>query len=127
MLRDQKDQPFQWGVNDCLMFPANVVKALTGDFDPGEGFRGTYSSYEESQAILAANGGIVDFITARLGIAGTRDYLKAQRGDVVIMKTPYGIMGGVVDDSGMRIAVPMSDQNTIVRFPLEKAWRVWSY
>lgn len=126
MLRAQKDQPFQYGTNDCLMFPADVVNALTGT-DVAADVRGTYSTYEEATAIIAAAGGIEELISARLGFTGSRQVLTAKRGDVVIMKTVYGIMGGVVDDSGQRIAVPMDDQQTLVRFPLTKAWRVWSY
>jgi hypothetical protein len=126
MLREQKDQPFVWGTNDCLIFPANVVNALTG-FDPAEGLRGTYDGALGAQNIVDEAGGIEALITARLGIPGTRDILTGNRGDVVIMKTAYGIMGGIIDDSGSRIAVPISDQQTLVRFPLSKAWRVWSY
>lgn len=126
MLRGQKDQPFAWGTNDCLMFPADIVKALTG-FDPAADLRGTYSTEREAMNIIAAAGSTADLIDRQLGFKGSRKTLSARRGDVVIMKTVYGIMGGVVDDSGARIAVPISDQKTLTRFPLTKAWRVWSY
>jgi hypothetical protein len=58
---------------------------------------------------------------------GHRNVLKAKRGDVVTMKLESGLTAGIVDDTGRRVAVPLSDENTLVRLPLGSAWRVWSY
>jgi hypothetical protein len=125
-LRARRDMPFAWGSNDCLMFAADAVKEITG-IDLALRWRGTYSTEEEAATILAGYGGVSGLISLALGHNGTRNVMTAKRGDVAMIKTDQGEMAAIVDDSGARIAVPMSDKMTIVRFPLEKAWRVWGY
>ncbi len=125
-LRERNTVPFEYGVNDCLIFVADVVKLLTG-FDPAEDLRGTYSTLQEADEIVKANGGMSEFMSSRLGVPGTRNLLTASRGDAALLKTPYGLMAGVVDDGGQGVAVPVSNHLTLVRFPLEKAWRIWKY
>ena len=38
-----RDRPLEWGAHDCGLFFAGACKAMTG-FDPGEPFRGKYST-----------------------------------------------------------------------------------
>lgn len=123
-LRDRQFMPFEWGKNDCLMFPADAVLAITG-FDPAAEWRG-YSTQEEAEKLLKELG-VTGLITKGLGFKGHREILKAKRGDVAMMKLPSGVTGGIVDDTGKRIAVPLADNNTLVRIPLKMAWRIWSY
>ena len=125
-LRGRNSVPFLYGSNDCMMMLADVVMLLT-EFDPATAYRGTYSTEEEAAEILEAQGGMQNFITNQLGVEPTENVLTAHRGDAAMMPTPYGPMAGVVDDSASRIAVPLSDQLTLVRFPLTKATFIWRY
>jgi hypothetical protein len=125
-LRARRDVPFQWGENDCVMFAADAVRAITG-VDYAAGWRGTYSTEEQAADLLKSGGGIDSIITDALGIKGTRNLLLGRRGDVVTCKTSFGRVAGIIDDTGQRIAVPMTDEKTLVRLPLNMGWRVWSY
>lgn len=49
--------PFAWGTNDCCMFAADCVQAVTG-IDPAAALRGTYSNALEAVAALESLGGI---------------------------------------------------------------------
>lgn len=126
MLKDRANMPWEWGRNDCLMFPADIVNALTG-FDPAARWRGKYSNQIEAMNILAGYGGIRELIDDALGFKGSESILQAARGDAVVMLTPEGEMAGVVDDTGERIAVPITDKGTLVRFPLYRAVMIWKY
>lgn len=125
-LRERRNVPFKYGANDCLMFPADAVLQMSG-VDFAEQWRGQYSTKEEAKVILDNNGGVEGIISSVLGFKGTRNLLTAKRGDVVIAHTLWGAMGGVVDDTGMRIAVPMTGDECFIRMPMNKAWRVWSW
>ncbi len=126
-LRERADVPFAYGVNDCMLFTADAVKLVTAGYDPAAEYRDAYSTEEGAQQILDINGGIQSLITRVLQVEPSSQVLTGGRGDVVIMETPYGLMSGVIDDSGARIAVPISNQLTLVRFPLKKAVCVWRY
>lgn len=79
---------FEWGTNDCCLFAADCIEAVTGD-NPGAEFRGTYSSAKEAQRVLAK-------LDCRdVGDLASR-YLPeikvslAQRGDIVMMPNTDG-------------------------------------
>ncbi|GAB3282694.1 hypothetical protein GCM10027347_59080 [Larkinella harenae] len=120
-LRERMKMPFQWGVNDCMNFVAKGVEAITGEdfFTPFIG----YDTEETAQEKLDVHGGVIGIISAVLG-PGHRQSMQARRGDVVIVKMP-DITGGLVDDSGNRIA--LVTKNGLIRVPLSAAWRIWSY
>ena len=120
-LAERTAMPFEWGVNDCMAFAAKGVQALTG-----HDFFSLYSDYnDEPSAIemLRQNGGVSGIISACLGI-GTDKILTAQRGDVALIRSD-GHTGGIVDDSGQRIA--LVTKNGLIRVPLSAAIRVWGY
>ncbi|MBX3605377.1 MAG: hypothetical protein KF788_08900 [Piscinibacter sp.] len=58
--------PFAWGVNDCCLFAADCVLAVTGR-DPAEDLRGAYADERGAARLLAAHGGVVELAIARLG------------------------------------------------------------
>jgi hypothetical protein len=64
-LAAMKDREFEYGVFDCHLFPADIVKTYT-DKDYGESFRGTYSTEKEAYRIIAKHGGAVEFVNALL-------------------------------------------------------------
>lgn len=76
--------PFGWGTNDCCLFSADCILAVTGS-DPAEEFRGTYSTKQEAMRLIAK-------LDCRdVGDVASR-YLPempvslARRGDIVMMK-----------------------------------------
>lgn len=120
-LLERAHMPFEWNHQDCMAFVAKLVDLLTG-----EDFFASFSGYHDeasAQAMLEKHGGPHGIITACLG-RGSKHVLMAKRGDVVIVEAP-GITGGIVDDTGQRIAVVLQDG--LRRLPLTAAKRVWSY
>ncbi len=119
-LTERAKMPFEWGVNDCMAFTAKAVEAMTG-----HDFFKDFSDYhdeETAKLMLEKNGGVSGIISKCLGGDSTRNVLLAQRGDVVIVKTPEYV-GGIVDDTGQRVAIVTKDG--LSRLPLNRAWRVW--
>lgn len=120
-LKERSKTPFEWGKNDCMSFTCAAFEAVTGvnHFAPYS----DYSCEESAKRMLDQHRGVIGIIDSCLGL-GRRDILSAGRGDIVIVKMP-DIMGGVVDDSGQKIALVTKDG--LIRVPLTKAWRYWSY
>lgn len=84
VLLDRKsEEPFRWGSNDCALFAADAIRAMTGG-DPGEAFRGQYDSRAGSAAALREHGEgtLLKTVTAWLGQA--KHPVFAQRGDIVM-------------------------------------------
>lgn len=120
-LTEKNNAPFQWGENDCVLFAAKAVEAVSGynfyqDYLP-------YTTEEEAKAILDINGGIEGLVAKFLG-GGYINYRLAKRGDVVLIKSPL-LSLGIVDDSGQKI-VSVGPEGA-VRLPLKMATRVWSF
>ena len=114
--------PFAWGTNDCMAFSSGLVKALTGhDFFPEFS---DYSDEESAKKMLSKNGGVIGIIRKCLG-SGHKNILAAKRGDIAAVMVAGEIVGGVIDDSGQRIAVVTP--NGLLRLPTNKAVRIWSY
>lgn len=118
-LRSRRDIPFQWGVNDCMLFPADCVQALTG-IDFAAEYRG-YETEEQANALIDRHGGPIILVSKYLGPAG-RNIAVAGRGDIVM--TSYRALG-VIDDKGT--AISMVTKDGMRKLPLKAAIRVWSY
>ena len=50
-----RQEPFKWGQNDCCLFAANAVLAVTG-YDLAEDFRGKYTTGQGALKCLADHG-----------------------------------------------------------------------
>ena len=120
-LRERQPMAFEWGTNDCMMFAARAVYALTGH-DYFTEYAG-YSDEASAAEALKKHRGVAGIITACLG-QGSDKVLTARRGDVVLVKWP-DFTAGIVDDSGARIA--LVSKEGLVRIPLSNAIRVWGY
>lgn len=59
-------EPFAWGQNDCALFAADAVAAVTGH-DFGASFRGAYASAAQALRVLAPFGGLQGLASAALG------------------------------------------------------------
>jgi hypothetical protein len=122
-------RPFAWGANDCALFAADCVEAMTG-VDLAAAFRGKYASPSGARRALMryGEGSLEATVTAILGepVAATL----ARRGDVVLFRSfppdspPEGIealavcLGEVAASPGPKVMtyVPMGEWL--------KAWRV---
>ena len=120
---EKKNVPFSWGINDCMMFSADMVEAVTG-VDHAADYRGTYTTREEAQAIIESltgakdNVGIIDSLFKRIPV------LRAHRGDLV---------AAVISDRGPSIGICAGGgcwfvgPDGLVQYPLQNcitAWRV---
>lgn len=123
-LHARRKARFVWGENDCVLFPADAVQAITG-VDPAAAGRG-YKTEAEANAILAGLGTLDNLITSGMGFPPHTNARMAKRGDVVIMEINGQKTGGIVDDSGQKL-VCVTLKNGLMRLPLSRATRVWSY
>ena len=124
-----REKPFEWGTNDCALFAADCVRAMTGT-DLAAAFRGKYTTASGARRALMrfGEGSLEATVMAVLGepIVPTL----ARRGDVVLFQSfppgapPDGIealavcLGEVAASPGPQglTYVPMSEWL--------KAWRV---
>ena len=99
----KRHEPFEYGINDCCLFAAGAVEAITGE-DPMPEFRGKYDSLKTSlQVIKDIGAGTLEatmdgkFSEVKIG--------HAQRGDLAFLDGSVGVvMGGFayfVSDDGL--------------------------
>jgi hypothetical protein len=83
---------FRWsgvGGDDCTTFAATWIHRKWG-FDPAAAYRGSYSSKEGADAILAQAGGLVPFAGKMLKPFGFQNTDTPQNGDVGVVRSPVG-------------------------------------
>jgi hypothetical protein len=109
----KRHEPFEYGVNDCCLFAAGAVEAITGE-DPMSEFRGKYDSLKGSlKAIKDIGAGTLEatldgkFSEAAIGYA--------QRGDLSFFDDSIGVVMGdfayfVSDDGLEKISRDMWDK-----------------
>jgi hypothetical protein len=109
--------PFEWGTNDCCLFAANAVLAMTG-----EDYAKPYRGYKTAKGALSRlkDIGVAGVATNALG--APKAPLFAQRGDVVSFETGDGIALGVC--IGAKIAAV--GQDGLVMLPMSQAIQAWS-
>lgn len=74
--------PFEWGKNDCCLFAADAIKAMT-DADPAEPLRG-YTSAIAAKRLVDEAGGLRELVSRFLGEPVSP--LMAAVGDVVLLE-----------------------------------------
>jgi hypothetical protein len=90
-IAERAEMPFQWGVNDCALFAAGAVQALTGE-DFGKPWRGKYSTEAGAAKALKRRGfeDVAGPFTQALGDPFAAAF--ARRGDIVSDGTNLGVM-----------------------------------
>lgn len=78
---ERMQMPFEWGRNDCCLFAADAVKAMTGT-DHAAGLR-VHTSALEAVRLVEQRGGLRQIATAALGESVSP--LMATVGDVVLL------------------------------------------
>jgi hypothetical protein len=99
----KRDEPFEYGLNDCCLFAAGAVEAITGE-DPMPEFRGKYDSLKTSiKAINEIGAGTLE--STMDGKFPEVAISHAQRGDLAFFNDSVGVvMGGFayfVSDDGL--------------------------
>lgn len=91
--KDRLRTPYAWGENDCILFAADAVEAMTGE-DLAADHRGTYNGPESAARIIGRAGAsdLASFVGLYLpeipvALAG--------RGDIGIAEGPHGDFAAV--------------------------------
>lgn len=133
-------EPFAWGKNDCALFVADGIVALTG-VDIAAEFRGQYATEAEAFALIeTVTGGrtIEDaaaWCAAAHGLGEWELPLCAQRGDMVVLMDADRLIAGLVHLNGRdivavgeaglkRIPLAALDDEGKLKTPVTRAWRV---
>ena len=121
LVEARRETPFAWGSNDCGLFMADAVMAVTGE-DPAAALRG-YSTEEGAEAVLGEDGleGTVARALSAIGCGDCPPAL-AQRGDVALallgnQPTMTVVLGEVLAGPGPR---------GLIFLPLARILRAWS-
>jgi hypothetical protein len=117
--------PFEWGFNDCALFAADAVQAMTGE-DPAPDLRG-YDSEFGAIRTMKENGwaGVEETLEAVCNRSGFYDVpvAFARRGDVLLLECALnGHAAGVVGLDGQAIGISPTGP---LSFPIEAALRAW--
>ena len=122
--------PFAWGENDCALFAADGILAMTG-VDIAADFRGKYSDEAGAlEAIKTVAGGsnIADaaaYCAQKHGLGQWPHPLKAQRGDLVVIMESGRLIAGLVHLNGSDVV--SVGQSGLLRIPvmqIQCAWHV---
>jgi hypothetical protein len=121
-------QPFAWGSNDCCLFPADAIRAMTG-VDLAEDFRGKYSDEASAFALIKEVTGGETVADAAAWCAQKHELpewhlpLFAQRGDLVVVRDSGRLIAGIVGLTG-RGAISVGEEG-LKRLPLSAVVRAW--
>jgi len=140
-LRARACEPFAWGKNDCALFAADGILAITG-VDIATDFRGKYFTEPAAMALIrslcavpagtaptvadaavycAEKHGLIEWADKK----GAPLPKLARRGDLVVFLAPTGSMvAGLVHLSGQIVA---QGEKGLYMFPISKALRAWHY
>lgn len=118
-IAERRNKPHAWGDNDCALFAADLVAAMTGQ-DFGALFRGRYHNEAGARAILRSHGwstlaDVADHcLPRRLG--------RPRRGDLVLCDGKFGPFLGIVWAGGVIGAGP----GRPTQWPVEGILAAWS-
>jgi len=127
-LKRAASTPFAWGSHDCALFAAGWVIEMTG-IDFAAPYRGYKTARGAAGKLKRLAGGELAAAARQALGAPLPSPLLARRGDIAAVTVVTEDAGpetvlGVVDDSGMWVAV--LSQVGLERLPLETATRAWA-
>ena len=120
--------PFAWGTNDCALFSADGIHAMTG-IDIASAFRGKYTTEDGAwETVKAVTGGttIADaaaWCASQHGLSELPHPLFAQRGDLVVATNAGSQLSGLVHLSGRHVV--SVGETGMMRFPITNVVRAW--
>jgi hypothetical protein len=119
-LTSRLNVPFAWGENDCALFAADAIRAMTG-VDLAEDLRG-YTTVREAARRINASEGLAALVDKRLDGIPVEE---ARQGDVVMIPCDTGrhALAVVMNE---KVAVgPSHDGMVVARMSTAlRAWRV---
>ena len=121
--------PFAWGSNDCCLFAADAIVAMTGE-DFAANNRGKFNSAYSALRFFRFRGpeyGIAELAEELAALRGIREVppLYAQRGDVMLLERELGESLGIVSLHGTDIWAPGEEKLACVPFAQGlRAWRI---
>lgn len=122
--------PFVWGSNDCSLFCADGIEAITG-VDIAADFRGRYADEVGAWATVAsvANGKTVEdaaaYCASKFGLVELAHPLMAQRGDLVTIEDGGRVISGLVHLNGRHVV--SVGETGLLRLPISEIRRAWHY
>lgn len=113
----KRHEPFEYGINDCCLFAAGAVEAITGQ-DPMPEFRGNYDSLKTSLKVIKEIG--AGTLEATMdGKFPSVEISHAQRGDLAFLDGSVGVVM-----SGFAYFVSDDGLERINRSLWDKCWGV---
>lgn len=91
-------RPYAWGSNDCALFAADLIEAMTGH-DLAKPFRGTYRTERGAKRMLKAHGW--RDLEAMADAMLPRRAERVRRGDLVLRKGDFGPFLAIVWQGGV--------------------------
>ena len=129
-LMGRASAPFAWGSNDCALFAADGIKAITG-VDIAAEFRGQYHDEASAlEAIEAITGGktvedAAAWCAQKFGLSEWQYPLCARRADLVVVRNGDGLASGLVHLNGKHVVFP--GERGLVRVSIRQIVRAWHY
>jgi hypothetical protein len=129
LIAARRTTPFAYGAQDCALWPADAVLALTGR-DMAAPYRGTYDDARGALRLIVEHGGLAALCEAMLDRAGILwqrlDNIRfAQRGDIVILAVAGDETGRDAGGVVWLHHVYTPGPRGLDRFPLVSALRGW--
>lgn len=119
-LADSARDGFRYGSNDCALFSAGAVRAMTGH-DPAAGWRGTYTTLEGGLKRLM-KAGFNDHVALVSSLFQEVAPAFAQVGDIALVDAPNGPALGIVAGETIACLAPQG----LGHLPREAAVRTWT-
>lgn len=111
----------EWGVHDCLQFPARIVLAITGE-DPAAQF-GVYSDEAGALALMNQYGGVSGILTHAFGEPTAPNFAGA--GDLIVANIAgHGETGGVCNGTNCAFVVMPRGLIFLPRLSIDKVWKI---
>lgn len=110
----------QFGIHDCLQFPAFCIEAITG-VNPAIQF-GTYSTEEEAAQLMAEFGGVSGILTKAFGEPVSPN--QARVGDAVTLTYAGLETGGICNGTTIAFCAKPRGLGFLSRERIEKAWAI---
>lgn len=94
MFSEYENLSFKWGVNDCCLFSANVIRDKF-NIDIAKSFRNKYSTENEANSFIKKYKNIENLVTATTKVKPKYDFTNIKQYSLVLRKGCLGINNGV--------------------------------
>jgi hypothetical protein len=130
-LEQRANMPFKWGSNDCALFAADGIQAITG-IDIASAFRDKYTTQAGAMAAIKEITGGTTVADAAAFCAASSEYfeelthpLMAKRGDLVIVDNDGQSIAGLVHLTGRHVVTVT--ESGLARLPITAILRAWHF